>query len=250
MVKGAVSDELLARGLAGTVRLDEAGVGWAVRDHVVVVSAAGAADANAIADNAGTARQNLTAAIDHADLRRVLVLRPKDAAQVQSWTGRPMPTNAAAVTVGSGTAPSLVVIDPTAWRNQPGQRDHVIGHELVHALARTADQPLWVLEGYAQWLSQALLAPGTLEYPVGAHLPSDTELLSGTTAQSDEAYWLAAAFFQYLATTHGNQKVGAFYRASLTTPTATAFRATFGITQAEATAEWQRTFTRSVTFSY
>ncbi|MFH9398340.1 hypothetical protein ACH4JS_00950 [Streptomyces sp. NPDC017638] len=198
--------------------------------------------------------------------RRVVVLVPKSLAGMAALLGAPADDyrGIAAVTTGeaggSGRAPAdRVVINPEAYAllGDAG-RQIVLTHETAHVATRadtTAATPLWLSEGYADWIgylgtgrapaeAAPELARAVREGETPEALPSDKDF--GFTsdpvklARAYESGWLAC---RMIAEKWGAARLGAFYRAvgahgERTGAVEEALRAVLGTTAREFTADW------------
>ncbi|MEU3414503.1 hypothetical protein ABZ760_25080 [Streptomyces sp. NPDC006658] len=198
--------------------------------------------------------------------RRVVVLVPKSLAGMAALLGAPADDyrGIAAVTTGeaggSGRAPAdRVVINPEAYAllGDAG-RQIVLTHETAHVATRadtTAATPLWLSEGYADWIgylgtgrapaeAAPELARAVREGETPEALPSDKDF--GFTsdpvklARAYESGWLAC---RMIAEKWGAARLGAFYRAvgahgERTGAVKEALRAVLGTTAREFTADW------------
>ncbi|MGW1593225.1 hypothetical protein [Streptomyces sp. NPDC002343] len=198
--------------------------------------------------------------------RRVVVLVPKSLAGMAALLGAPADDyrGIAAVTTGeaggSGRAPAdRVVINPEAYAllGDAG-RQIVLTHETAHVATRadtTAATPLWLSEGYADWIgylgtgrapaeAAPELARAVREGETPEALPTDKDF--GFTsdpvklARAYESGWLAC---RMIAEKWGAARLGAFYRAvgahgERTGAVEEALRAVLGTTAREFTADW------------
>ncbi|KOV93690.1 hypothetical protein [Streptomyces sp. NRRL B-3648] len=168
--------------------------------------------------------------------RRVVVLVPRSLAGMASLLGSPAASyrGIAAVTTGeaggSGRSPAdRVVVNPEAYAGlgDPGKQV-VLTHETTHVATRartTAATPLWLSEGYADWIGYL----GTGRTPVEAApelaravrdgetprtLPADKDFAFTSEptglARAYEGGWLAC---RMIADQWGAARLGAFYRA-------------------------------------
>ncbi|MFF1302856.1 hypothetical protein [Streptomyces sp. NPDC058307] len=167
--------------------------------------------------------------------RHVVVLVPKSLAGMAGLLGSPASSyrGIAAVTTGETGAPpqapaDRIIVNPDAYGllGTLG-RQVVLTHETTHVATRgdtTAATPLWLSEGYADWVgyrgtgrTPAEAAPELEEAVsagrVPAALPSDADFgFSGSAsglAMSYEGGWMAC---RMIADRWGEAKLGAFYR--------------------------------------
>ncbi len=188
------------------------------------------------ADLADRAVPAVSAAWDGDWARRVVVLVPKSLEGMAGLLGSPASSyrGIAAVTTGETggreQAPAdRIIVNPDAYGllGDLGKQV-VLTHETTHVATRadtTAATPLWLSEGYADWVgyrdgdrAPAEAAPETAgavaEGRVPASLPTDEDF--GFTADADElarAYeggWLAC---RMIADQWGEDRLDAFYRA-------------------------------------
>ncbi|WTI18195.1 hypothetical protein OIB37_10630 [Streptomyces sp. NBC_00820] len=168
--------------------------------------------------------------------RRVVVLVPRSLESMGGLLGSPAADyrGIAAVTTGeaggSGQAPAdRVVVNPEAYAGLGDLgKQVVLTHETTHVATRahtTAATPLWLSEGYADWVgylgtgrtpSEAApeLARAVQDDRVPSALPADKDFrfTSDPThlAQAYESGWLAC---RMIAGRWGEDRLGAFYRA-------------------------------------
>ncbi|MFC5660290.1 hypothetical protein [Streptomyces nogalater] len=168
--------------------------------------------------------------------RRVVVLVPESLADMAALLGAPAADyqGIAAVTTGeaggSGRAPAdRVVVNPEAYaRLADAGKQIVLTHETTHVATRgdtTAATPLWLSEGYADWIgyldtgrtpaeAAPELARAVREGETPGSLPADKDF--GFTsdpvklARAYEGGWLAC---RMIAERWGAARLGAFYRA-------------------------------------
>lgn len=168
--------------------------------------------------------------------RHVVVLVPKSLEGMAGLLGSPASSyrGIAAVTTGETGAPARapadrIIVNPDAYAllGILG-RQVVLTHETTHVATRadtTAATPLWLSEGYADWVgyrgmgrTPAEAAPELSEAVTGRReptaLPSDADFGFGGTATglalSYEGGWMAC---RMIADRWGEAKLGAFYRA-------------------------------------
>ena len=188
------------------------------------------------ADLADRAVPAVTEAWGRAWTRRVVVLVPKSLEGMAGLLGSPASSyrGIAAVTTGevggSGTAPAdRVIVNPEAY-GVLGDfgKQVVLTHETTHVATRaatTAATPLWLSEGYADWVGyrstgrtavQAApeLARAVASGEVPDALPGDADFGfggdAGELAQAYEGGWLAC---RLIADRWGEVRLGEFYRA-------------------------------------
>jgi hypothetical protein len=133
----------------------------------------------------------------------------------------------------------------------------VLSHETTHVATRAplADMPTWLLEGFADYVALAhagvpvRVAAGQIIARIRTHgpprrLPTATDLqptATGLGATYEEA-WLAC---RYLATTYGERRLVAFYRAvDGGTDVDRAFRSVVGVSRAAFVAGWRKDLAR------
>lgn len=199
--------------------------------------------------------------------RRVVVLVPRTLAGMAALLGSPAVNyrGIAAVTTGeaggAGKAPAdRVVVNPEAYAGLGDVgRQVVITHETTHVATRahtTAATPLWLSEGYADWIGYLgtgrapeeiapELARSVRDGRVPATLPPDARF--GFTSDPSElarAYeggWLAC---RMVADRWGTERLDAFYRAvgahgQRAGAVEQALKEVLGTTAAEFTASWR-----------
>ncbi|MFC9928948.1 hypothetical protein [Streptomyces sp. NPDC127190] len=168
--------------------------------------------------------------------RRVVVLVPRSLAGMAALLGSPASDyrGIAAVTTGevggAGRAPAdRVVVNPDAYAALGALgRQVVLTHETTHVATRahtTAATPLWLSEGYADWIGYLgtgrtpdEIAPELARAVQGGRLPSalpadkDFRFTSDPTelARAYEGGWLAC---RMIADHWGTARLGTFYRA-------------------------------------
>ncbi|GHD97957.1 hypothetical protein GCM10010339_02750 [Streptomyces alanosinicus] len=204
--------------------------------------------------------------------RHVVVLVPRSLADMGALLGSPAANyrGIAAVTTGeaggSGQAPAdRVVVNPEAYAvlGDLGKQV-VLTHETTHVATRaatTAATPLWLSEGYADWIgylgtgrTPAEAAPELTRAVQDGHAPTalptdkDFGFTSDPTqlAQAYEGGWLAC---RMIAGHWGTARLGAFYRAvgaheERTGAVEDALKKVLGTTPDAFTAQW-RDFVRS-----
>ncbi|MEU9169328.1 hypothetical protein AB0D34_16225 [Streptomyces sp. NPDC048420] len=168
--------------------------------------------------------------------RHVVVLVPKSLEGMAGLLGSPASSyrGIAAVTTGETGAPAQapadrIIVNPDAYAllGVLG-RQVVLTHETTHVATRkdtTAATPLWLSEGYADWVgyrgtgrtpaeAAPELAEAVTERKVPAALPSDADFGFGGTATglalSYESGWMAC---RMIADRWSEAKLGEFYRA-------------------------------------
>ncbi|MGW1720142.1 hypothetical protein [Streptomyces sp. NPDC002156] len=188
------------------------------------------------ADLADRAVPAVTEAWGRAWTRRVVVLVPKSLEGMAGLLGSPASSyrGIAAVTTGevggSAKAPAdRVIVNPEAY-GVLGDfgKQVVLTHETTHVATRTATTaatPLWLSEGYADWVGyrstgrtavQAApeLARAVASGEVPEALPRDSDFGfggdAGKLAQAYEGGWLAC---RLIADRWGEVRLGEFYRA-------------------------------------
>ncbi|WP_189983853.1 hypothetical protein [Streptomyces capoamus] len=167
--------------------------------------------------------------------RRVVVLVPRSLAGMASLLGSPAAAyrGIAAVTTGeaggSGRTPAdRVVVNPEAYAGlgDPGKQV-VLTHETTHVATRartTAATPLWLSEGYADWIgylgtgrapaeAAPELARAVRDGETPPALPGDADFAFTSEptalARAYEGGWLAC---RMIADQWGPARLGAFYR--------------------------------------
>ncbi|MGW0764875.1 hypothetical protein [Streptomyces sp. NPDC002676] len=200
--------------------------------------------------------------------RRVVLLVPRSLEGMAGLLGAPAANyrGIAAVTTGegggSGRAPAdRVIVNPDAYGGLGSLgRQVVITHETTHVATRaqtTAATPLWLSEGYADWIgyldtsrSPTEIAPELAHAVEDGHLPSalpgDEDFgFSGAPTRLAEAYeggWLAC---RMIADQWGPPRLGAFYRAvgahkERAGAVAGALKKELGLTPEAFTARWRQ----------
>lgn len=152
---------------------------------------------------------------------KYLILAAANDSTAQKWTGDSNVADADGITMPYGKAAWIVI--PTGHRFSDGGRviddddyfRHVMDHEVFHAdtLPVGFDDPSvpeWMVEGYAEWAANQEVSTGPEKEPP-ARLPSDTEVVNDT----DDGYFRAGMFVQYVADRFGTSKALAYYRAML-----------------------------------
>ncbi|MFE3545629.1 peptidase MA family metallohydrolase [Nocardia sp. NPDC059177] len=157
-----------------------------------------------------------------------------------------------------GTTPTdqRIVFNPDA-RRRVGDEGlaTLLRHELTHVATRAATTdgaPLWLLEGYAEYVAQrgqgstfSQIAPTLTTRLRAGTLPTDlvtdTEFTGTDAPYAYEAAWSACA---YLADRYGDARLTALYQRLATGPQSAAaqdaaFTAVFGTTRAELLGGWQ-----------
>ncbi|KOV71198.1 lipoprotein [Streptomyces sp. MMG1121] len=199
--------------------------------------------------------------------RRVVVLVPRSLDDMAGLLGSPAANyrGIAAVTTGevggSGQAPAdRVVVNPDAYAALGDLgKQVVLTHETTHVATRahtTAATPLWLSEGYADWIgylgtgrtpteAAPELTRSVQDGRAPAALPADKDFgfTSDPTklAQAYESGWLAC---RMIADQWGTARLGAFYRAvgahaQRAGAVEDALKKTLGTTQEAFTAQWQ-----------
>ncbi|MFF7372470.1 hypothetical protein [Streptomyces tricolor] len=199
--------------------------------------------------------------------RRVVVLVPRSLAAMASLLGAPAANyrGIAAVTTGeaggAGRAPAdRVVVNPEAYAllGDAGKQV-VLTHETTHVATRartTAATPLWLSEGYADWVgylgtgrtpaeAAPELARAVRDGEVPDALPADDDFAFTREpvrlARAYEGGWLAC---RMIADRWGAARLGAFYRSvgahgQRTGAVEEALRTVLGTTPGEFTARWR-----------
>src|SRR5688500_7526556 len=96
-----------------------------------------------------------------------------------------------------------------------GETDRVIGHELVHAFqfdiarrhGRDTGQPLWFIEGMAEYLSRGSLEPDSSLWLRDAVLSGRLPEAVGTASRDLSPYLFGHAFWSYLGSRFGDDIV-------------------------------------------
>ncbi|WP_126641392.1 hypothetical protein [Embleya hyalina] len=158
---------------------------------------------------------------------------------------------------------SRIVLDTTSgWFTSPNPRrlGELLRHEMAHALVTplrnevpNQDQPVWVVEGFADWLSlrgHTLLGTDELyearTYIAGnrftGKLPTDNELYQADTVGNAAAYELAHLAIRRIEEIGGTQAVYGFVTAVYADPAPAAVDAALdratGLPRAEFEADW------------
>ncbi|MEU0006374.1 hypothetical protein ABZ079_19420 [Streptomyces sp. NPDC006314] len=199
--------------------------------------------------------------------RRAVVLVPRSLAGMAGLLGSPAANyrGIAAVTTGeaggSGKAPAdRVVVNPEAYDGLGDVgKQVVLTHETTHVATRahtTAATPLWLSEGYADWIGYLdtgraptevapELARAVRDGEVPDALPADRDFgFTGDPTELAQAYeggWLAC---RMIADHWGTARLGAFYRAvgahgKRTGAVEQALKKVLGTTPKEFTARWR-----------
>ncbi|MFJ7148130.1 hypothetical protein ACIQVT_08000 [Streptomyces sp. NPDC100445] len=210
--------------------------------------------------------------------RRIVVLVPRSLAGMAALLGSPAATyrGIAAVTTGevSAAAPAgsaapadRVVVNPEAYAVLGGLgKQVVLTHETTHVATRartTAATPLWLSEGYADWIgyldtgrTPAEAAPELARAVAGGEVPDalptdrDFGFTSDPTdlARAYEGGWLAC---RMIADRWGPARLGAFYRAvgahgGRAGAVGAALADVLGTTPGQFTARWRRYVTEQL----
>ncbi len=163
---------------------------------------------------------------------------------------------AAVTTTSDGSrrpdAPVAIVVNPTVFDGLGPIGAHVvITHESTHVAtgATTVTMPLWVAEGFADYVGV-----GAVDVPLSVsaqaalrdlrrhglprHLPSDAEFSGGAIEVAYEQAWLA---MRVIARDYGRRRLVAFYEAVVHRPYAvrSAVRDTLGTSLSALTQEWR-----------
>ncbi|MFI9765628.1 hypothetical protein ACIHJG_02010 [Streptomyces sp. NPDC052415] len=190
----------------------------------------------AFADLADRAVPAVNRAWDTEWPRRLVVLVPESLEAMAGLLGSPASSyrGIAAVTTGETGAPAdapadRVILNPVAYGvlGQSGKQV-VLTHEATHVATRahtSAATPLWLSEGYADWVgylgtgrSPLEAAPelwrAVTEGEIPAGLPTDEDFGftgdSGGLARAYESGWMAC---RMIAERWGEERLGEFYRA-------------------------------------
>ena len=126
---------------------------------------------------------------------------------------------------------SRIAVDTTQYKNlDPADADIVFKHEMAHAMiepfedqsARSGQDHLWVIEGFAEWESQRMYSTSELLYDgdtlhgyltkhgIPTALPTDSEVYSSKSDTSALGYFYAHMAVRYLADKYGPAKVDQF----------------------------------------
>ena len=144
------------------------------------------------------------------DRRQPLVLYGSQAEFAQTnVVGGLLPDSVGGVTEGSRRR-IVMPFAPTL-----AETDRVIGHELVHAFqfdiarqhGRDTGQPLWFIEGMAEYLSRGSLEPDSSLWLRDAVLSGRLPEGMGTAARDLSPYMFGHAFWSYLGTRFGDDIV-------------------------------------------
>ena len=119
--------------------------------------------------------------------------------------------------------------------------DHVIGHELVHVFQfdlmkrlaqggrRTAQLPLWMIEGLAEYLSQGRVDPATATWMRDAVLHGALPDPKKFIQRQPSPYQYGQAIWAYVAGRWDDQTAALLFRRALETGPAEAFRSVLGL---------------------
>jgi hypothetical protein len=126
---------------------------------------------------------------------------------------------------------SRIAVDTTQYKNvDPADADIVFKHEMAHAMigpfedqsARSGQDHLWVIEGFAEWESQRMYSTSELLYDgvtlhayVAKHgapnaLPTDSQVYSANADTSALGYFYGHMAVRYMAYKYGPAKVDQF----------------------------------------
>jgi hypothetical protein len=132
---------------------------------------------------------------------------------------------------GDSYPSSRIAVDTTHYKNvDPADADIVFKHEMTHAMidpledvnSRSAQEHLWVVEGFAEWESQRMYSPSELLYDgqtlhayANKHgapkaLPTDTQVYSSDADTSSLGYFYSHMAMRYIADKYGPAKVDQF----------------------------------------
>jgi hypothetical protein len=239
---------------------------WSLGPLEVVESARATAVAPTPAA-AATLHRELRTAVD--DVRRVIprwrgpliAYLPRTATQLERLLGSAPGAHdgiaAVSTTVDGSTDPdaqAVIVLNPEVFGTlgETGRRV-VLAHEATHVATEvvTVDLPLWVAEGFADYVgvgavdvplsvSARMALDQVAEHGPPARLPRDTDFAAGAD-DLEVAYELAWLANRLIARRHGEDALVSFYRSVVDRPSGVrrAF-ATLGSTQAEFTRSWRQ----------
>ncbi|MET9765573.1 hypothetical protein ABZ016_42020 [Streptomyces sp. NPDC006372] len=199
--------------------------------------------------------------------RRLVVLVPKSLEAMAGLLGSPASSyrGIAAVTTGETGAPARspadrVIVNPDAFALLGGLGDRVVvTHETTHVATRrntTAATPLWLSEGYADWVGYRAtgrtpreaapeLSRAVAQGRVPAGLPTDEDFaFTGDASRLARAYESGWTACRLIADRWGESRLGDFYRAvgeheKRAGAVEDAMREVLGTTPAEFTGLWQ-----------
>ncbi|NIT55063.1 MAG: peptidase S9, partial [Aliifodinibius sp.] len=131
--------------------------------------------------------------------------------------------------------------------------DHVLGHELVHAfqyhiaiaqkrgIRALSQQPLWFIEGMAEYLSSGSSHPHTAMWMRDAVSHDDVPTIK--QVGRDQRYFpyrYGHAIWAYIAGKWGDDVVGPIYRRAMTLSLDSTFQTILGISRDSLSSEWQQ----------
>ncbi len=229
------------------------------RSHTLAVATTGSAARQLSSDLVRAVRQVRTVLPDWRG--GVAALWPGSTVQMEAVLGSAPAASVGIAAVsasvdGSGDprSPVAIVLNPRVFATiGPIARQVVIAHEAAHVAsgAVTVDMPLWVAEGFADYVGLAavdvplsvsarLALRQVREQGAPASLPSDRQFATDarTLPASYELAWLAA---RLIAREYGEPRLVAFHRAVVDAPDelAAAFDEVLGVSEAEFTRDWQ-----------
>ncbi|WP_405873619.1 hypothetical protein [Streptomyces sp. NBC_00005] len=236
--------------------------------HSIVLGVGQSSEAlHSYADLADLAVPDVSGAWGTAWIRRVVVLVPGSVEGMAGLLGSPASQyrGIAAVTTGEVGGPpnapaDRIIVNPDAYALLgPLGKQVVLTHETTHVATRahtTAATPLWLSEGYADWIgylgtgrtpaeAAPELARAVAAGRVPARLPTDRDFgFSGDATKLAQAYeggWLAC---RLIAQQWGQERLGRFYRAvgdhkQRAGSVENALKTVLGTTPEEFTKEWR-----------
>ena len=253
-MRQGLPDEVVDRLTLSRVFLQVAevkGLHYRVSSRVVAVGNTTDTVLEAVIDTADDSIPRIEALTGQHAKDKYLILAAADDSTAQKWTGDSNVADADGITMPYGKAAWIVI--PTGHHFIDGGRilddhdyfTHVMDHEVFHADTLPVDfddpsVPEWMVEGYAEWAANQEVSTGPEKEPP-ARLPSDAEV----RADTDDGYFRAGMFVQYIADRFGTSKALAFYRAMLVAthdPVAAEFHRATGADFTAAVTAWQHQF--------
>ncbi|PWJ24226.1 hypothetical protein ATK17_0314 [Branchiibius hedensis] len=253
-MRQGLPDEVVDRLTLSRVFLEVAevkGLHYRISGRVVAVGNTSDSVLTTVTDAADESIPRIEALSGQHAKDKYLILAAADDSTAQKWTGDSNVADADGITMPYGKAAWIVI--PTGHRFSDGGRvldddeyfTHVMDHEVFHADTLPVDfddpsVPEWMVEGYAEWAANQEVSTGPEKEPP-ARLPSDTEVVDDT----DDGYFRAGMFVQYLADRFGTSKALAYYRAMLVATHGSIAEEFHRATDADFTATvaaWQRQF--------
>lgn len=195
----------------------------------------------------------LSTILEHEfDERKTIVLYADDADFRQ--------TNVVSGAIGEGTQGVTEglkqrVVLPMASNYQ--ETNHVLGHELVHQfqydiatrennIQQFVRLPLWVIEGFAEYLSVGRKDAVTAMWMRDAVLRNAFPTLDQLTSDRRyNEYQYGQPFWAFVGGTYGDEAVARLFRDALTTPLDSAIVAVTGLTPDSLSAQWARAMEES-----